>query len=63
MMQQQFKTLNKTDIERLQSLERELGVCLVALEPERIAKISNEQVRQLKDFEKETGTVLLAYRC
>ncbi len=50
-------------IEKLQSLEKELGTWIVAVEPQaQVAVLSDDQLRRLQDAERELGVVLLAYR-
>jgi hypothetical protein len=49
---------------RLQAMERELGVTLVAYEsasPLRLANPTRDQLAQLEELEKKTGLVLVAY--
>ncbi len=59
-----YKKLDKMNVVKLQTLEKELGCCLVALEPKpKLAKISAEQLRKLQSVEKELDAVILAYNC
>ncbi len=59
-----YKKLDKSGMTRLQSLEKELGCCLVALEPKpKLAHISAEQLRKLQSAEKELDAVILAFNC
>ena len=54
--------LDKGRLARLRAFEKELGCCLVALEPEfRLAELSQAQLRRLVAAEKELGVLLLAY--
>jgi len=49
---------------RLQAMERELGVTLVAYEsasPLQLANPTRDQLQQLEELEKKTGLVLVAY--
>lgn len=49
---------------RLQKIEKELGMLLVAYEPEgqmRLAELSDEPLRRIRQMEEETGLILLAY--
>jgi hypothetical protein len=56
--------LDQERLARLQALERDLDVCLVALEPAyKLAELSDEQLEAIKASEDEMGVVLLAYRC
>jgi hypothetical protein len=48
-------------MEKLRSLEKELGTWIVAVEPQaQVAPLSDDQVRRLQDAERELGVVLLA---
>lgn len=58
-----FKNMDAARLAKLEALEKELGCCLVALEPEQIAQISQSQIKKLQSFEKESETILLAYSC
>ncbi len=50
-------------MQKLQSLEKELGTWVVAVEPQaQVASLSDEQLKRLQDAERELGVVLLAYR-
>jgi hypothetical protein len=54
--------LDEGRLKRLQQAERELGVVLVALQPQySFAKLSADQIKRLEALEKELGVVLLAY--
>ena len=58
------KKLEKTELEKLQNLEKKLGYCLVAWEKTpKIAHISDEQLNDIKSTEKEMDAVLVAYDC
>ena len=55
--------LDKARLATVQALEKKLGCCLVALEPEFcMARLSAAQLTRLKAVEKELGVVLLAYQ-
>ena len=55
--------LNPTDLNQVQQLETELGLPVVAVEPDReYAQLDQEQLRKLQDMERRLGTVLLAYK-
>jgi hypothetical protein len=50
-------------MQKLQSLEKELGTWIVAVEPQaQVAPLADDQLRRLQDAERELGVVLLAYR-
>lgn len=56
--------LDEQRLSRLRALEKELGICLVALEREfRLADLSAEQLKKVQATEKDLGVVLLAYEC
>jgi len=56
--------LDGPQLSEVRELEKELDVCLVALEPKyRLADLAEEQIRQIQSKEAELGVVLLAYRC
>jgi len=55
--------LDKGSLAKVQALEKKLGCCLVALEPEYcLARLSAAQVKRLAAAERELGVVLLAYQ-
>jgi hypothetical protein len=54
--------LDKGQLTKLQTLEKKMGCCIVALQPEpRPARLSKPQIRSLRAVEKELGVVLVAY--
>ena len=55
--------LDRQRMQKLQSLEQELGTWIVAVEPQaQVADLSGEQLKRLQDAERELGVVLLAYQ-
>ena len=55
--------LDGAKLAKLQAAERELGVVLVALQPQfKYAELTEDQVDRLEALEKELGVVLLAYQ-
>jgi len=59
-----FARLDSARLSRIQALERQLGVCLVAFEPQYpLANLTPEQLEDIKAEEQELGVVLLAYKC
>jgi hypothetical protein len=55
--------LDEAQLKRLQQAERELGVVLVALQPQyTFAQLPEDKLRRLLEMEKELGVVLLAYQ-
>ncbi len=60
----QVAQVDEQRLNRVRSLENELGTCVVAYEPgPRPAQLSQEQLRRLQAVEKELGIVLVAYAC
>lgn len=60
-----YARLNKDDLNKVQSLEKEIGKIVLAYEPNRespYAELSSEQVQRIKQLESELGIVLLAYK-
>ncbi len=54
--------LDKAKLTKVQTLEKKMGCCLVALQPApRLARLSDAQLEQVQSAEKELGVVLLAY--
>jgi hypothetical protein len=54
--------LDKGQLAKVQTLEKKLGCCVVALEPEyRLARLTPAQIKQLASAEKQLGVVLVAY--
>ena len=63
-MMPRVKAIGKTDLEKIQALEQQLGCCSVALEqPPQLAEMSQDPRKQLRSLEKKTNAVLLAYKC
>ncbi len=62
-VQRKYAKLNKDDLNKIQSLEKETGTILVAFEKDSpYADLTDEQVKKLQQLEKELGVVLLAYK-
>lgn len=57
-----FATLNDDRLNKLRVLEKQLGVVILALEPDthKVAALTDEQLTALQDLEAELGTVLVA---
>jgi hypothetical protein len=54
--------LDKAQLAKVKTLEKKLGCCVVALEPEyRLARLAPGQIKQLISVEKQLGVVLVAY--
>ncbi len=57
-----FAKLTASQLEKVRSLEAELGTWVVAVEPEfQLASLSEEQLEKLQAAENELGVILLAY--
>ena len=60
-----YARLNKDDLNKVQSLEKEIGKIVLAIEPDRespYADLNKEQLQKVQQLEKELGVVLLAYK-
>ena len=54
--------LDDQSLEKLQNMEKELGTCILALEPRYpLASLQPDQLKHLQTLENELGVVLLAY--
>jgi len=54
--------LDEAQLTRVKTLEKKLGCCVVALEPEyKLARLTPLQIKQLASAEKQLGVVLVAY--
>lgn len=56
--------LSPEGVSRMQSLEREMGVILLAWyqQPAEYAKLSDTQVEKLQDLERSLKTTVIAYK-
>lgn len=60
----EIKKLDRARLDKLQTLEKEMGCCLVALEPSpKLAAISDAQLKKIQAMEKKLDAVILAYDC
>lgn len=58
------KKLAISDLNRLQSMEKEIGCCLVAIQkPPQPASISEAGLKKLQKLEKDLDTIIVAYEC
>lgn len=60
-----YARLNKDDLNKVLSLEKEIGKIVLAYEPDRespYADIGKEQLQKIQQLEKELGVILLAYK-
>lgn len=57
-----FSKIGKGELEEVQSLEKELGISLLAFScPEmKFAKLSEEQLKKVEELEKKLGVVLIS---
>ncbi|WIG58492.1 MAG: hypothetical protein OJF49_001238 [Ktedonobacterales bacterium] len=61
--QMKIARLDDSGISRVRALEDELGVYIVALEPNYpLANLSEEQLQRIQALEQELGMVLLAHQ-
>ncbi len=62
-VQRKYAKLNKDDLGKIQSLEKETGTILVAFEKDSpYANLTDEQVKKIQQMEKDLGVILLAYK-
>jgi hypothetical protein len=58
------KRLDKTNLDKVQALEKKLDYCIVAWEKTPgVAQLSDSQIQELQAVEKEMKAVLVAYDC
>jgi hypothetical protein len=66
MATENFKVVNNLDessITKIRNLEKELGACILAMEPRNAVKqLGEEDVEKVQKLEKDLHVVLLAYR-
>lgn len=63
LLQRKYAKLNKDDLNKLQTLEKETGKIIIAYEQESpYAELSEEQVQKVRRLEQELKVVLLAFR-
>ena len=54
--------LSEKELDRIQTMEEELGALVVALEPQyKMASLEEDQLEQLRELEESMGVILLAY--
>ena len=60
----QIAQLDEARLSKLQTLEKEMDACVVAVEKEtQFADLSEAQLKKLQAAEKDMDVVLLAYAC
>jgi len=59
-----FATLTDEQIAELQALEKEFGIYLLALAPERLrlAPLTPDQLKRIEEVEENLGVMLVAYQ-
>ncbi len=58
------KKLDGDKLTKIQNLENKMNVCIVAFDQvPQLAEVKEKQLEELKALEKETGSVLVAYKC
>ncbi len=57
-----FAKMSKDDVAKVQKLEKDLGVVLLAFEPNQYAELSTDKLKKLKAAEKELGVTVIAYK-
>lgn len=63
-MMYSVKKLDQNSLARIQELEHKLNCCVVAFDQvPKLAELSALQLKDLKNLEKEMGTILVAYKC
>ncbi len=58
----QLAKMTGKNLEKVQSLEKELGVVLIGYQPLEFADLSTIQVKELQRVEKDIGATVIAYR-
>lgn len=58
----QVAQVSDNDVKKIQGLEKELGVVLIAYKPLEYAQLDDEQVRELQDVEKNIHATVIAYK-
>ena len=54
--------ISAADIKKINALENELGVVLMAYKPLEFAELSNSQVKEIQKVEKDIGATVIAYK-
>jgi hypothetical protein len=63
MSEYQIAALNEDQFNQLQTIEEELGLYVLALEPGlEFAKLNEDQLNKVKQAEKELGVTLVVYK-
>ncbi|MDE4907659.1 hypothetical protein L0665_03410 [Methanogenium marinum] len=56
-----YASLSKGDIEKVKTVEKEMGVTLLAYEVPTYSKLGDDDMKKIKDLEKDLGLSLVAY--
>jgi hypothetical protein len=58
----QLADISAPDIKKVNVLEKDLGVVLIAYKPLEFADLSATQIKELQKVEKDIGATIIAYR-
>jgi hypothetical protein len=58
----QLAEISAPEIKKVNALEKDLGVVLIAYKPLEFADLSATQVKELQKVEKDIGATIIAYR-
>ncbi len=58
----QLADMSASEIKKVNALEKELGVVLIAYKPLEFADLSANQIKELQKVEKDIGATVIAYR-
>lgn len=58
----QLADMSASEINKVNALEKELGVVLIAYKPLEFADLSANQIKELQKVEKDIGATIIAYR-
>ncbi len=58
----QLADMSASGIKKVNALEKELGVVLIAYKPLEFADLSVSQIKELQKVEKDIGATVIAYR-
>ncbi|MGD0818899.1 MAG: hypothetical protein ABR986_10990 [Methanomassiliicoccales archaeon] len=58
----QLADISAPEIKKVNALEKELGVVLIAYKPLEFADLSASQIKELQKIEKDIGATVIAYR-
>ncbi len=58
------KKLERNELSKVQDLEKKMNCCIIAFDAlPKPASLSSAQLDELKGLEKDTGAVMIAYKC